>query len=81
MIKDESFFIDMETEYSATIIKANSNKNLISGKRTVEIRILVSSGSERKKLINALLVPNNAKNLASVSNLEQQTLRSSFAGL
>ena len=59
----------MEMEYSGTMIKANSNKNLVSGKRTVEIRFLVSSGSERKKLINALLAPNNAKNLASVSKL------------
>ena len=75
MIKDESLFIDIDKEYSGTITNANSSKSLISGKGTVEIRVLDSSVSERKiRLINALLVPKNTRNLVSVS--EQQTRRS-----
>ena len=68
MIKDESFFIDIDKEYSGTITNANSSKSLISGKGTVEIRVLDSNGSERKiRLSNALQVPNNKRNLVSVS--------------
>ena len=70
MIKDKSFFIDIDKDYSGTITNANSSKSLISGKRTVEIRVLDSNGSERKiRLSNALLVPNNTRNLVSVSKL------------
>ena len=68
MIKDKSLFIDIDKEYSGTITNANSSKNLISQKGTVEIRVLDSNGSERKlRLSNALLVPNNRRNLVSVS--------------
>ena len=68
MIKDESLFIDIDKEYSGTITNANSSKSLISGKGTVEIRVLDSNGSERKiRLSNALTVPNNTRNLVSVS--------------
>ena len=70
MIKDESLFIDIDKEYSDTITNANSSKNSISGKGTVEIRVLDSNGLARKiRLNNALLVPNNTWNLISVSKL------------
>ena len=70
MIKDESLLINIDKEYSGTITNANSSKSLISGKGTVEIRDLDSKGSERKiRLNNALLVPNNTRNLVSVSKL------------
>ena len=66
MIKDEVLFIDIDKEYSGTITNANSSKSSISGKGTVEIKVSDSNGSERKiRLSNALLVPNNAKNLVS----------------
>ena len=62
MIQDESLFIDMDKEYSGTITNANSSKNSISGKGTVEIRVLDSNGLARKiRLNNALLVPNNTR--------------------
>ena len=70
MIKDKSLFIDIDKEYSGTITNANSSKCLISGKGTAEIRILDSNGSGQKiRLSNALLVPNNTRNLVSVSKL------------
>ena len=70
MIKSESLFIDIDKEYSGSITNAISSKSLISGKGTVEIRVFDSNGSERKiKLSNALLVPNNTRNLLSVSKL------------
>ena len=70
MIKDEILFIDIDKEYSGTITNANSSKSLISGKGTVEIRVPDSNGLERKmRLSNALLVPNNTRNLVSVSKL------------
>ena len=70
IIKDESLFIDIDKEFSGTITNANSIKSLISGKGTVEIRVLDSNGSEQKiRLSNALLVPNNTRNLVSVSKL------------
>ena len=68
MIKDEKLFLDIENEYFGTITNANSSKSLISGKRTVEIRVLNTNGSERKvRLSNWLHVPNNTKNLVSIS--------------
>ena len=68
MIKYQNLLIDIYKEYSGTITSANSNKNAISGKRTVEIRFLDSSGSGQKiKLSNALLVLNNTRNLVTVS--------------
>ena len=70
MIEEKSLFIDIDKEYSGTITNANSSKILISGKGTVEIRVLDSSCSERKiKLSNALPLPNNTRNLVSVSKL------------
>ena len=48
MIEDKSLFIYIDKEYSGTITNANSSKILISGKGTVEIRVLDSSCSERK---------------------------------
>ena len=70
MIKDESLFIDIDKEYSGTITNANSSKCSISGKGTVEIGVLDSNGSERKiRLSNVLNVPNNTRNLVSVSKL------------
>ena len=70
MIRDESLFIDIDKEYSGTITNANSSKSSISGKGSVEIRVLDSNGLARKiRLINALLVPNNTRNLISVSKL------------
>ena len=48
MIKGESLFIVIDKEYSGTITNANSSKSLISGKGTVEIRVLDSNGSEQK---------------------------------
>ena len=70
MIRDESLFIDIDKEYSGTITNANSSKSSISGKGTVEIRVLDSNGLARKiRLNNALLVPNNTRNLISVSKL------------
>ena len=70
MIKDESLFIVIDKEYSGTITNANSSKSLISGKGAVEIRVLGSNGSEQKiRLSNALLVPNNTRNLVSVTKL------------
>ena len=70
MIKDERFFIDIDKEYSGTITNANSSKSLIIGKGAVEIRVLDSNGSKRKiRLTSALLVPNNTRNLVSVSKL------------
>ena len=69
MIKDESLFIDIDKEYYIT--NANSSKSLISGKGTVEIRVLDFNGSDQKiRLSNALLVPNNTRNLVSVSKLK-----------
>ena len=49
MIKDEKLFIDRDNRYSGTITNANSSRSLISWKGTAEIRVLDSSGSERKK--------------------------------
>ena len=70
MTTDESLFIDIGKEYSGTITNANSSKSLISGKGTVEIRVLHSNGLKQNiRLSNALLVPNNARNLVSVSKL------------
>ena len=70
MIKDDGLFIDIDKKYSGTITNANSSKSSISGKRTVELKVLDSNGSERKiRLSNALLVPNNTRNLISVSKL------------
>ena len=70
MIKDEILFIDIDKEYSGTITNANSSKSSISVKGTFEITVLDSNGSERKiRLSNALLVPNNTRNLVSVSKL------------
>ena len=63
MIKDESLFIDIDKEYSGTITNANSSKSSISGKGTVELRVLDS------RMNNALLVPSNTRNLISVSKL------------
>ena len=68
MIKDEGSFIDIDKEYSGTITNANSSKSSISGKGAVEIKVSDSNGSEQKiRLTNALLVPNNTRNLVSVS--------------
>ena len=47
MIEDKSLFIDIDKEYSGTITNSISSKSLISGKGTVEIRVLDSSGSVR----------------------------------
>ena len=70
MIKDKRLIIDLDKEHLGTITNANSSKSLISGKGTVEIKILDSNGSERKiRLSKALLVPNNARNLVSVPKL------------
>ena len=70
MIKDDGLFIDIDKEYSGAITNANSSKSSISGKRTVEIKVSDSNGSERKiRLSNALLVPNNTRNLVSVLKL------------
>ena len=70
MIKDEGLFIDIDKDNSGTITNANSSKRSISGKGTVEIKVSDSNGSERKiRLSNALLAPNNARNLVSVSKL------------
>ena len=49
MIKDKILFIDIDKEYSGTITNANSSKSSISGKGTVEIRVLDSNGLARKK--------------------------------
>ena len=68
MIKDEKLFLDIENVYFGTITNANSSKSLISGKGTVEIRALNSNCSDRKiRLSNSMHVPNNTKNLVSVS--------------
>ena len=70
MIKDKILFIDINNKYSGTITNANSIKNLISGKGTVENTVLDPNGSERKiRLSNALPVPNNTRKLVSVSKL------------
>ena len=70
IIKDGNLFIEIDKEYSGTITNANSSKNLISGKGTVEIRVLDSNGSERKiRLSNAVHDPNNTQNLVSGSKL------------
>ena len=70
MIKDEGLFIDIDKEYFGTITTANNSKRSISGKGTVEIKVSDSNGSERKiRLSNALLVPNNTRNLLSVAKL------------
>ena len=70
MIKDENLFIDIDNECSGTITNANSSKYSIIEKGTVKIRGLDSNGSERKiRLSNVLLVPNNTRNLVSVSKL------------
>ena len=71
MIKDESLFIDIDKEYSGTATNANSNKSLFGVKGTVELMVLDSDGSEQKIIIStALLVPNNTRNLVSVSKLK-----------
>ena len=51
MIRDESLFIDIDKEYSGTITNANSSKSSISGKGTVEIRVLDSNGLAPKNKI------------------------------
>ena len=48
MIEEQKLFIDAVNKYSGTITNANSSKNSISGKGTVEIMVLDSNGSERK---------------------------------
>ena len=66
--ENKGLFIDIDKEYSGTITNANNSKSSISGKGTVEIKVSDSNGSERKiRLSNALLVPNNTRNLVSVS--------------
>ena len=41
MITDKSLVTDIDKEYSDTITNANSSKCSISGKGTVEIRVLI----------------------------------------
>ena len=62
MIKDESFFIEIDREYTEIITNANSSTNSIEGRGTFEIRTEDSKECEWKiRLSHALLVPDNSK--------------------
>ena len=79
MIKDKSTFANLDENFSGIIHNANKTHSAILGKGDVEF-FAKNSNEELKKIVlkDALFVPDNSKNLISVSKLREAGVDVSF---
>ena len=79
MIKDKSIFANLDESFSGIIHNANKTHSAILGKGDVEF-FAKNSNEELKKIVlkDALFVPDNSKNLISVSKLREAGVDVSF---